>query len=441
MKRNLICVMLAVMLLCAVSVCGFAEAGAIAITGERVEIGSLALLPDGGAAVIYENEGLRLFVPVEYDGLLVTEVPEKDPDGILFEVAEKASVEAAGGREGAGSLFAIARVDREKMQQMRCNDMSGAEIFAKDADDRYYVYLHPTDVRFERESYENAEEDMKQWTELNEWAWNSVRDSFVAENEGLTAESYGNTELDILLARICYADDVSYSISTTEFGPKEAEGVDPLPFAEKLMNAVVYERLDDMEAPDGEYVVLNFPEEGFRFDFFRMLGEENVIRQVWGENHEELYRAVFADETLKASDIMQDWYDSLVADEEMRALGFQPDDLLGTWTEKAAGRGEIRVSKSEDPDEPETYHVEITWAGSANESCFWEMTARAAGCNTLRYENGSMQTIVIDEAGKDTETVNYTDGRGSFTLLSTNELTWQDETGHAGDDCLFVSAG
>ena len=133
---------------------------------------------------------------------------------------------------------------------------------------------------------------------------------------------------------------------------------------------------------------------------------------------------------------MSEWYDALVIDEEMRALGFRPDDLVGTWSEKIAGRGVITITKGEAPD---TYEVEIGWSAGATESCSWRMTAKPAACNAIRYEDGSMTTIVLDDNGGDTETVNYTGGTGVFRLNSTNELVWEDETGHAGDDTLFIS--
>ena len=49
------------------------------------------------------------------------------------------------------------------------------------------------------------------------------------------------------------------------------------------------------------------------------------------------------------------------------------------------------------------------------------MTAKPAACNAIRYEDGSMTTIVLDDNGGDTETVNYTGGTGVFRLNSTNE--------------------
>ena len=313
MKKTVISILLAAVLICTLTVFAFADSGTIEISGDRIVIDNLALLPDGEAAIIHENDGMKLFIPLEYEELLLTEAPKNDRGGVLFSVAEKASVEAAGGEEGAGALFRIVQITEEQTHEIRCSDMSGNEIFAKDGDGNYYVFNHPTDVRFFRESNEKMTEDMPIWTELNEWAWNHVRDTFIAENEGLTAETCGNSDLEIFLARIAYQDDVNYTVSTTEFGPMEPGDVDPAPYLERLMNGVTYEVLRDAEAPDGEYVVLNFPEEGYRFDFFRMEGKENYIRQIWSDDFEMLYQANFEDGNVKASEIMSDWYDALVA--------------------------------------------------------------------------------------------------------------------------------
>ena len=189
--------------------------------------------------------------------------------------------------------------------------MSGEEVFAKDEDGMYYTFNHPTDVRFVRENYENIEEDQAQWTMLNEWAQGIVRDTFIAENDGLAAVVHSNTDLDMYLARIAYQKDVNYTISTTEFGPMEPKDVDPTPYIDRLVNDVTFEAEPEMEAPDGEYVVLYFPDDDVRFDFFPGDGE-NLVRQVWAEDNEMMYKATFADDANKASEIMQEWYLALV---------------------------------------------------------------------------------------------------------------------------------
>ena len=114
-----------------------------------------------------------------------------------------------------------------------------------------------------------------------------------------------------------YQNGSNYTLSTLEFGPLEPNGVDAVPYAEKLMggNGVSYEEVDISETPDGEYVVLSFPDDDIRFDFFRIDDGKNYVRTVWGgeSEYEELMLAHFLDESVQASDVAQAWYDALAA--------------------------------------------------------------------------------------------------------------------------------
>jgi hypothetical protein len=253
---------------------------------------------------------MKLSIPEEYADLVIVETPEEET---LFVVSEKESVEAAGEEEdGAGWLFSIKKIDEEKLHEMLCYDMSADDIFAAEENGNHYVYNHPTDVRVVRKNNDDyySEESMASWSMLCDWAA-TVKDSFVEENEGLTKESYGNTTIDMYLARIAYMDDVEYTISTTEFGPLEPKDVDPAPYLERLTNNVIFESDYEGEAPDGEYVVLNFPEDDIRFDFFS--ADKNYIRRTAseGEDYEEFIRADYEDGSVNAMDIMEEWYHAL----------------------------------------------------------------------------------------------------------------------------------
>ena len=188
--------------------------------------------------------------------------------------------------------------------------MSGQEPFAKDADGNYYAYCHPTDVRVVRESYDN-EEDMKQWSDLCEWA-NTAEDSFIAENEGLTKVSYGSSDPEMLIARTMWMKDTKYDLNYLEFGELDPKDVDPAPFAGRLLDGAVYEMAETSEAPDGEYYILEFPETEERLDFFLMDAEKSYVRRVWmDEENAELYTITFEDKDRKASEIMAEWYQAL----------------------------------------------------------------------------------------------------------------------------------
>lgn len=437
---SLALIMLTLFVLCG---CGTKQEMSISSSGDSVTVNDLALRPNGEAGKLYENDGLKLMIPLEYDELLITETPKDDRDARLFSVSEKASIEAARAAstdyEGAGWLFSIERIDEAALQDLMCNtDLYGTEVFARDAQDRYYLYCHPTDVRYVRENNEAMAADQETWTALNGWDWKSVRETFLRENPELIADTRGSTSLELSLAQIAYKSGTRYSVSTTEYGPIEPaeDTFDAAPWLEKLMTNVRYEPIDLPEAPDGEYVVLSLPDQELRFDFFLAEGKENLIREVHGDEEIALYQASFADDT-KASDVMQDWYDALVADRDMCDLGYTPDSLLGNWAEKIAGRGYITISKSADGE----YEVQVNWSNSAAEMNVWTMTARPAASNMLRYENCRHVLLTLREDGPETEELQYENGTGTFTLLSTNELQWQDDTGHAADDALFVSEG
>lgn len=78
---------------------------------------------------------------------------------------------------------------------------------------------------------------------------------------------------------------------------------------------------------------------------------------------------------------------------------------------------------------------------SAAEMNVWTMTARPAASHVLRYEDCRCVTLTLNEQGVENEALQYENGTGSFTLLSTNELRWQDDTGHTADDALFIAVG
>lgn len=288
--------------------------------GDDAAAGAPVLPPEEERGVLYENDGLRLLIPAEYDALVLTETPQNDAYGVLFSVSEKASVEAAEAAgwttDGAGWLFSIARIDEARLRDLLCNtDLSGVEILAKDQDGMHYVCYLPTDVRYMRESTEAMYRDQEQWMTLTSWAGRGVRESFLAENPGLQPETRGSTELELHLARIEFMPGISYTVSTTQFGPlAPPDGFDASPWLRKLTDGVRYERLENEKAPDGEYVVLAFPEEDLRFDFFLMSGRENLVREVAGGRYELLYRAVFTDGDTLAGTVMQEWYDALAAE-------------------------------------------------------------------------------------------------------------------------------
>ena len=123
--------------------------------------------------------------------------------------------------------------------------------------------------------------------------------------------------------------------------------------------------------------------------------------------------------------------------DEMALLGYTPDSLIGNWSEKTSGRGNIAIEKISD----DHYNVQVNWGSSAEEMYVWTMAASPVGSNVLHYDDCRHSIITFTEDGLDSETLVYENGSGEFTLLSTNELIWQDDVEQAGQDALFVSEG
>ena len=277
--------------------CMFAES---AETTDKVEVQEIAFeIP----------EDIRGLVTVETEGL---------DDGELVRVSETASIEAAAKTmpdyDRAGWIFSIGRVSETEMEKLRCGGMDGMEVFAEE-DDFYYVYRHPTDVTFVREQYEDIDEDMDEWTKVSNWASGTVRDEILKNNPELDAETISNTNLDMHLARIAFQGDRSFLLKSLEY----QEPLDPSKLAddeyiEDLTDDVYYEVLYDEEAPDGEYIVMAFDEEGIRYDFFLADPAANLIREVFtldGEEYTTLYQAVFDDPEETAVGIMKEWCEQL----------------------------------------------------------------------------------------------------------------------------------
>ena len=151
------------------------------------------------ADAVYENHGFKMTVPGEFADKVIVDTPPKSEDGVIFDVYEKASVEAAkakGEQEyGMGWLYSICVRDEATFHRMLSNDMSGEDPICSDKEHNYYVMYHPTDVRYERETVEQMEADQEEWSKVVEWA-DSMKQAFIDENEGLTAFKWNNTEIE-----------------------------------------------------------------------------------------------------------------------------------------------------------------------------------------------------------------------------------------------------
>ena len=274
---------------------------------------SVSLEPESGRI---ETDGVAFEIPAELKELVTVET-EDQGDGVLVNVYETASVEAAKAqgedREGAGWLFGISRLTQDRVRELRCGGMDGMEVFASDGDD-YLIYDHPTDVRFVREQYDDIEEDMQQWSKLNEWAFENVRDEILANNSELKPAVFTNTTLDMFLAQAAYRPDTNFEIRSLDYGVQDPKAIEENTFIEDLAENFVYDEVYDQETPDGEYIVLNFEDENLRFDFFQAEEGHNLIREIMTIDGEEAGSTLFAaslketdDTSRTTTDIMRAW--------------------------------------------------------------------------------------------------------------------------------------
>lgn len=378
----------------------------------------------------YRNGGLTLEIEPKYNELVTVEIPENDERGILFTVSETASLET-GRFEGAGWLFSIGTVSEERLHEMLCVDMSGAQVFARDADGRYFMYYHPTDVRYDRPTVEQMKADQDQWTMLCQWA-GSVSNDF-ADLNGLEDVSYGNTEADILLARSIWAAGEKHTLSTTEFGPVDANVVDGTPYVDRLLKTgFQYTR---EEAPDGEYVVLGFPEQDMRLDFFFAPG--GCVRLVSGDR-ETLFRADWYDEDFSIAEFMQGWYYAAAEKAGVKEPDTTLNPFLGTWTEKIAGRGRLTLSLGLAASR---VTVEARWPNSASEETTWSMTAALDGDGRLAYSHG--RRVITEYASGGESQINdmQHDISGYFYTDADGSLCWHDDISERSEDSSFQRVG
>ena len=382
--------------------------------------------------VSYTADDYVLVVPSEYNDLV--KVSEKTND-MLFSVNEIASIEAtAEGVEddGIGWLFGIGFVSEENGHKILCNDMSGTDVFAKDADGNYFIFYHPTDVRMVREDY-NDKKSIAQWTALNEWA-DSVKDAFIKDNKGLVEEKHGNTDLDIFINRLMYLDDAEYEIISPEHDILKSGFVNAVDYIVPLSTDVIYEYADSEETPSGGYITVNFPLDDIRFDFF--LEDGNYIRRIWnGAQDEVLYKAVFDKDDYEAAEIINDLYDAMII---AKSSDKSADVMIGTWAEMIAGRGTIEITKAETEGE---YNIEVFWSQNAAQMAHWRMTGKTADDGAkIIYDDCEYSIITFDENGGETVEVRYENGSGSLYKTSRYEIAWDDNQDQVAKDTVFVLA-
>lgn len=229
-----------------------------------------------GEGSVFVCDGIKLIVPDEYAPLVV--VAQRSPlfgGDNLFSVREHASMEAAekahpGEDWGEGALFGIGRMSEQEVQALLCGYLVNEKVFARDAEGNYYVYYHPTDVRLFREDMSNLQDspDLEQWTALNEWAAGMMAD-FIEANPQLESWERGGSDAERMLSCIAYRNDTFFELRSLEYGELDPDTPEnSAAYAKRILDGVSFEYCDESETPDGEYYVIDFPNENLRLDFF-----------------------------------------------------------------------------------------------------------------------------------------------------------------------------
>jgi len=389
---------------------------------------SLALFASCNAEHIAKSQGLVLNIPDDIYPLIRIET-STDRNNI-FRISELGSIEAAKktGQDayGAGWIFTISKVSEKNLQNMLQNDMSGMELFAC-KDNEYYLYNHPTDVRYIRENNDIMRRDQSVWTNVNGWAYGKVREKFIINNQ-LRPITADNSGVGIALAKVMYDKKANATITSLAAGKFKI----PSNEAEKYLKDLVYDakyQMTNENEPNGEYIVINLPKEMLRLKFYYRKDNKNYISQVY-ENSKPL---VFTGDCLyvkhPTTEIAK-LYQAL-ADRANKPTTHTGDVFIGAWHESIAGRGHIDIKKSGD-----NYKIDIKWGESAFSTSFWNMTAKFKN-GALIYNDCEYKSVAYDEKKREKVTPHYKNGKGEFKILPSGELIWNDAMGGGGNDSVF----
>ena len=231
-------------------------------------------------------------------------------------------------------------------------------------------------------------------------------------------------EFHKLLARIVDPEKpVAYTFVTLKLGTlSPTDNYDPSWMVEVLeLASLTPVPLD--EAPDGEFVALDFPEEGFRYDFFITEKEKNYARQVNPDKTEEFYTVTMPEDVfVTVSEVISMEADKLALADgaELHEVldfpedGWVADSLNGAvWTDD---RAELEIFT-------DSYHffVVISWGGGVDVCREWlYLCEYDAESNTLKALYSSCNLVTYDEDGNETDRQEFYAGE-SEALFSLND--------------------
>ena len=219
------------------------------------------------------------------------------------------------------------------------------------------------------------------------------------------AAARGECVLQDLLSRIEDSENpVAYTLATAEYGEMTPpEDYSPISFVSVLLQADI-EPADLSETPEGEYVVLSFPEEHVLFDFFLAEEEESYFRQVSADGSEELFTAELPDDVFISLGQMMEMEADLLALMSESQSEFEEDWPEDGWVQTSLD-GMLwinRLDLLEVVEENDEIVVNILHPDSPEEATEWMyLCYYEALDDTLRAVVFSCNRLTYDDKGKE----------------------------------------
>ena len=207
-------------------------------------------------------------------------------------------------------------------------------------------------------------------------------------------------------------DEIGYTVANAEYGELQPLDVDPAPYFTLLQKAKLV-AADIAEVPEGEYIVIDYPDQ-CRLEFFYADAEKNYVRVVLISDTvaAALCQAVFPEDvSMPASGIMQMYANELAdangieyeedeedAEDYIPEEGWVRDSVYGAvWQDDRASLEVVA--------EGDGFKVLIIWGSSA-----WETTEWTYACyfdeetQSLKAIGVICDDVVFDDNGNETRT-------------------------------------
>ena len=111
----------------------------------------------------------------------------------------------------------------------------------------------------------------------------------------------------MMLSRIAYHTDTFFMLNSLDYGELYPDTPErSAEFAGKLLDGVRYEYCETTETPDGEYYVIDFPNDNLRLDFFK---SADYVRADYGD-YQMLMRITAPSEGY-CTDVLSQWCQAL----------------------------------------------------------------------------------------------------------------------------------